>query len=165
MQGKSDLFTRFMLLNEGGEQQFTDKNFRDTLLNFIIAGRDSTALTLSWFVYMITVHPHVGDKIFQELLALETELQAVNITDNKFESETLSGEDDFNQRILRFSELLTFDSLLKLHYLHACIMETLRLYPALPLVTESLHPDVHGRFLSHIYPSKFLATKLWFLRF
>jgi len=133
------------LNEEGGEHQFTDKNFRDTLLNFILAGRDSTAVTLSWLVYMTTVHPHVGDKIFHELLALDTSLQAVN-PDSKCGPETLGGEDDFNQRILRFSELLTFDSLLKLHYLHACIMETLRLYPPVPmngkcLVADDVLPD------------------------
>jgi len=91
-------------------------------------------------VYMTTVHPHVGDKIFQELLALETELQAVN-PDSKSEPETLGGEEDFNQRISRFSELLTSDSLLKLHYLHACIMETLRLYPAVPVDVKSAAAD------------------------
>lgn len=144
LQGNCDLFTRFMLLNEEQrEHGFTDKNFRDTLLNFFLAGRDTTAVTLSWFVYTITVHPRVGDKIFQELLALDTKLQGVNITDNKVEFETLSGEDtNFNRRILQFSEMLTFESLLKLHYLHACIMETLRLYPAVPMVTETLHPNV-----------------------
>jgi len=146
VQGKSDLFTRFMLLNEeGGEEQFTDKNFRDILLNFILAGRDTTAVTLSWFVYMMTMHPHVADKIFQELLTLDAELNAVNRSgdiNSKSEPEPRNEEDYFNERISQFSELLTFDTLLKLQYLHACILETLRLYPAVPMVTEYLHPDV-----------------------
>jgi hypothetical protein len=37
------------------------------ILNFIIAGRDTTAATLSWFFYMMTCHPEVGDKIVEEL--------------------------------------------------------------------------------------------------
>lgn len=133
MQGKGDLFTRFMLLNEEGDQQFTDKNFRDTLLNFLIAGRDTTAGTLSWLVYMITSHPAVAQKLFEELRNFEgTEDTVQNrVTDNHDCLE----EEHFNQRIVRFSKLLSFDSLLKVPYLHACILETLRLYPAVPMVT------------------------------
>ncbi len=51
--GRRDLFTRFLLLNEEAEEgaeMFTDKNLRDTMLNFVIAGRDTTAVTLSWLV-------------------------------------------------------------------------------------------------------------------
>jgi cytochrome P450 len=29
---------------------FAAKNLRDTMLNFVIAGRDTTAVTLSWLV-------------------------------------------------------------------------------------------------------------------
>jgi cytochrome P450 len=39
--GKRDLFIRFSLLNEEAEKGaeiFTDKNLRDTMLNFVIAG-------------------------------------------------------------------------------------------------------------------------------
>jgi len=37
------------------------------ILNFIIAGRDTTAVTLSWFFYMMTCHPKVVEKIVDEL--------------------------------------------------------------------------------------------------
>ncbi|CAK9237866.1 unnamed protein product [Sphagnum troendelagicum] len=70
---RKDLFTRFLLLNEEGTQTYTDKNLRDTMLNFVIAGRDTTAVTLSWFVYMICSHPDVADKIHEELCAFEKE--------------------------------------------------------------------------------------------
>jgi cytochrome P450 len=48
--GRRDLFTRFLLLNEEGVEMFAAKNLRDTMLNFVIAGRDTTAVTLSWLV-------------------------------------------------------------------------------------------------------------------
>lgn len=132
IQGKGDLFTRFMVLNEEGDQRFTDKNFRDTLLNFLIAGRDTTAVTLSWFVYMMTLHPHVAQKILEELRNFEGSENAVSRVD--INNKECSGEEHFNQRIVRFSELFNFDTLLRLPYLHACILETLRLYPAVPMV-------------------------------
>lgn len=135
MQGNGDLFTRFMLLNKEGDQQFTDKDLRDTLLNFLIAGRDTTAVTLSWFVYMMMSHPHVAQKIFEELRNLDTKNVVIRVIDN---TECLE-EEHFNQRLVRFSELLNFDTLLQLSYLHACILETLRLYPAVPLVMALTH--------------------------
>lgn len=35
---KADLLSRFILLSESPEQNFTDKTLRDIILNFIIAG-------------------------------------------------------------------------------------------------------------------------------
>ena len=128
-----------MLLNEEGDQHFTDKNFRDTLLNFLIAGRDTTAVTLSWFVYMMTLHPHIAQKIFEELRKFEDLENAVNRAD--IDKECL-GEEQFNQKIVTFSELLKFDSLQKLTYLHACILETLRLYPAVPMVMAPTQTNI-----------------------
>ena len=67
----ADLLSRFTDLCKNGEKQigkmYTDTALRDMILNFIIAGRDTTAATLSWFFYMMTCHPDVGDKIVEEL--------------------------------------------------------------------------------------------------
>jgi cytochrome P450 len=41
------------------------------MLNFVIASRDTTVVTLSWFVYMICFHPDVVDKIHEKLCALK----------------------------------------------------------------------------------------------
>ena len=120
-----------MLLEEGNG--LTDKNLRDTLLNFLIAGRDSSGLTMAWFVYMMTLHPHIAQNLFEELRDFDTKNGVHGDLDSTEEPRT--GEDDhFSERIKRFSELLTFDGLLKLQYLHACILETLRLYPVVPMV-------------------------------
>jgi cytochrome P450 len=70
---RKDLFTRFLLLNEEGTETYTNKNLHDTMLNFVIAGRDTTAVTLSSFVDMICSHPDVADKIHEELWAFEKE--------------------------------------------------------------------------------------------
>ncbi|CAM6059923.1 unnamed protein product [Sphagnum tenellum] len=146
---RKDLFTRFLLLNEEGTETYTDKNLRDTMLNFVIAGRDTTAVTLSWFVYMICSHPDVADKIHEELCAFEKEREkeeqanfnhSVGIS---LSEDTLS---NFSHRVAKFSQHLTYESLLKLQYLHAAILETLRLYPAVPLdpkgvIADDLLPD------------------------
>lgn len=69
---QSDLLSRFIDMckrdNEGAA--YTNKALRDMILNFIIAGRDTTAVTLSWFFYMMTCHPEVADKIVEELVTV-----------------------------------------------------------------------------------------------
>ncbi|KAH8952949.1 hypothetical protein BDL97_09G111900 [Sphagnum fallax] len=107
----------FLLLNEG-TQTYTNKNLRDTMLNFVIGGRDTTAVTLSWFVYMICSHPDVADKIHEELCAFEKEREKEEEEANfnhyvgiSFLEDTLS---NFSHRVEKFSEHLAYESLLKL---------------------------------------------------
>ncbi|AES91857.1 putative cytochrome P450 [Medicago truncatula] len=141
-QIKNDILSRFIEL---GENHASDKSLRDVVLNFVIAGRDTTATTLSWAIYMVMTHSHVAEKLYSELKTFE-ENQA------KEENVTLPQCDDkddlelFNQRVVQFSKLLNKDSLEKLHYLHAVITETLRLYPAVPqdpkgVIEDDVLPD------------------------
>ena len=58
----NDLLSKFMnALNEEG-QPLNKSELRDTVLNFIIAGRDTTAQTLSWALYYLLMHPRVEAK-------------------------------------------------------------------------------------------------------
>ncbi|KAH8942501.1 hypothetical protein BDL97_14G103200 [Sphagnum fallax] len=154
--GRRDLFTRFLLLNEEAEEgaeMFTDKNLRDTMLNFVIAGRDTTAVTLSWFVYMMIQHPEVAEKIEQELICTfeksEKEDQSAAPTIMNSKKSGIDDDDDskasdeasFNLRVAEYSQHFTYDSLLNLQYLYAAILETLRLYPAVPMDAKSVLND------------------------
>ncbi|CAI0405962.1 unnamed protein product [Linum tenue] len=116
-QMKHDILSRFIELGEDPESKMTDKSLRDVVLNFVIAGRDTTATTLSWAVYMIMTHSHVAEKLYMELKAFE------------------------NKRVKQYAGLLNYDSLGKLHYLHAVITETLRLYPAVPQDPKGILED------------------------
>ncbi|RZC57637.1 hypothetical protein C5167_004939 [Papaver somniferum] len=105
---KDDILSRFLASN------VTDpKYLRDIILNFIIAGRDTTAATLSWFLYMLCKHPHIQETVAQEVR------EATRVKDN------LSFEE--------FAPLVTEEALEKMQYLHAAITETLRLHPAVPM--------------------------------
>ncbi|KAJ8441360.1 hypothetical protein Cgig2_024872 [Carnegiea gigantea] len=134
---KHDILTRFIELGEDPESNTTEKSLRDIVLNFVIAGRDTTATTLSWAIYMIMTHPHVAEKLYLELKSLETE-RAIEENVALVECDT---EDSvsFNQRVSQFAQLLTYDALGKLYYLHAVVTETLRLYPAVP--QDDILPD------------------------
>lgn len=110
---------------------------RDIALNFVIAGKDTTGGTLSWFLYMLCKHPSVQEKVAQEVA------KAVRAGDNATFQE--------------FTANITEESLGKMHYLHAALTETLRLYPAVPMVRSislQMTPSaLNGHFISACFTS------------
>ncbi|CAO2828758.1 unnamed protein product [Amaranthus hypochondriacus] len=137
---KHDILSRFIELGEDPENNTTEKSLRDIVLNFVIAGRDTTATTLSWAIYMIMTHENVAEKLYQELKNIEQE----RANEEMIELIQLDQTEDcasFNQRVSQFAQLLTYDSLAKLYYLHSVITETLRLYPAVPQDPKGILED------------------------
>ncbi|XP_024192623.1 cytochrome P450 704B1 isoform X2 [Rosa chinensis] len=139
IQMKHDILSRFIELGEDPESNLTDKSLRDVVLNFVIAGRDTTATTLSWAIYMIMTHPEVAEKLYTELKTLEEEqAQEEKVSLLQYDKEDL---ESFNQRVKQFAGLMNYDSLGRLYYLHAVITETLRLYPAVPQDPKGILED------------------------
>lgn len=104
---KGDILSRFLEANE------TDtKYLKDIILSFIVAGKDTTASTLSWFLYMMCKNPLIQEKIAREVW------EATKITQGS----------SFEELATSISE----EALDKMQYLHAALSETLRLYPAVP---------------------------------
>lgn len=118
---RQDMLSRFIhtATNESGTVDY--KYLRDIILNIVIAGKDTTAGALAWFLYMACKHPEIQEKICQE---------AAKATSA---SET-AGVDEFAQS-------LTDEALNKMHYLHAALTETLRLYPSVPLDNKQCFGD------------------------
>lgn len=83
------------------------KVLRDQILAVLIAGRDTTAATMSWAIYELSRHPHAVRRLRTEIL------------------ETVGPYDDGNR-------LPTYEHLKNMPYLRAVLNETLRLYPAVP---------------------------------
>ncbi|CAN1236641.1 Cytochrome P450 704C1 [Linum grandiflorum] len=114
------------LKKDVNETQQDPTYLRDIILNFVIAGKDTTAATLSWFVYMMCKHPDVQDKVCEEIM----------------EATERKEFDGFRE----FAESISEEALEKMQYLHAAITETLRLYPAVPVdakvcVSDDTLPD------------------------
>ncbi|KAL9234403.1 hypothetical protein vseg_009280 [Gypsophila vaccaria] len=126
---KEDILSRFLEVNRADPEQTTDQYLRDIILNFMIAGKDSTANTLSWFIYMLCQNPMIQEKIVQEVRDIVSGPETVISVDN-------------------LVNRLTDDALSKMHYLHAALTETLRLYPGVPVdgraaVEDDVLPDGH----------------------
>ena len=88
-----------------GQGQATDRQLRDVVMSFIIAGRDTTACLLSWTAVILATHPRVAAKVRAEVAAALPNLQ-----EPTFET---AGER-------------------QLPYLNAVLKEALRLYPPVP---------------------------------
>lgn len=112
---KEDILSRFLIESKKYKETMTDQYLRDIILNFMVAGKDTSANTLSWFFYMLCKNPLIEEKIVQEVRDV-----------------TCSHESE--ESIDKFVAKITDDTLDKMHYLHAALTETLRLYPAVPVV-------------------------------
>ena len=92
-------------------QPLSRRERRDNLIGFFIAGHETTALTLTWALYLVGMHQPTADRIRAEVL-------------------DVSGEDD-----------ITYSDIDKLIFTRAVIDETMRLYPPAPMLNRECHED------------------------
>jgi cytochrome P450 len=109
---RKDLLALFLQVEE--QERFTDKWLQDVVLNFVIAGRDTTACTLSWMFYILATNPEIQAKVQEEI------------------DEHLPADTDITFKTVGHSEL---------PYLHGVLYETLRLYPPVPIDTKEAVAD------------------------
>uniref|UniRef100_A0A6N2MSB1 Cytochrome P450 n=1 Tax=Salix viminalis TaxID=40686 RepID=A0A6N2MSB1_SALVM len=127
---KEDILSRFLVESKKDPEEMNDKYLRDIILNFMIAGKDTSANTLSWFFYMLCKNPVIQEKVAQEVRDV-----------------TRSQDDVVN--VEEFTANITDTALEQMHYLHAALTETLRLYPAVPLNPN--YPPVNGTIFSQLF--------------
>ncbi|KAG5365854.1 Cytochrome P450 52A12 [Yarrowia sp. B02] len=105
---KSEIYTNpdnYIFLYELARETTNKTTLRDQVLNILIAGRDTTASTLSWVFLELAKQPRAFHKLRQAVL------------------------DDFGTSC----EEISFESLKKCDYLRQVLNETLRLYPVVPV--------------------------------
>lgn len=67
-EGKHDLLSTFIALKENQENSgLSDKLIRDEVFTLFFAGHETTALTLTWTLYLLASYPEVAAKLVQEL--------------------------------------------------------------------------------------------------
>nr|VDD41287.1 unnamed protein product [Brassica oleracea] len=120
-QGHDDLLSRFMMKKK---EAYSDTFLQHVALNFILAGRDTSSVALSWFFWLITMHPAVEDKIVREICSVLIETRGTEINAASWTEEPLN-----------------FDEIDRLVYLKAALSETLRLYPSVPEDSKHVEND------------------------
>lgn len=107
---KKTLISMFMdaMSQENPDSELDPVYLRDIMVNFLIAGRDTTAQALAWCVFAVLEHPHARTKIQEELRVKLPDLVTGTIAAPSMEQ--------VNQLV----------------YLEAVLKEALRLYPSIP---------------------------------
>jgi cytochrome P450 len=62
-----DLLSMLMAARDEDGSGMTDRQLRDEILTFLLAGHETTAVSLSWTWYLLSQHPDVEQKLHQEL--------------------------------------------------------------------------------------------------
>ncbi|KAJ4712053.1 putative Cytochrome P450 [Melia azedarach] len=113
-----DLLSRFMKKKES----YSDTFLQHVALNFILAGRDTSSVALSWFFWLVSQNPRVEEKIVKEICTVLMETRG----------------NDVSKWV---EEPLVFDEVDRLIYLKAALSETLRLYPSVPQDSKHVVSD------------------------
>ncbi|KAI8031504.1 Cytochrome P450 86A1 [Camellia lanceoleosa] len=120
-----DLLSRFMKKRDIDGNLFPNTVLKRIALNFVLAGRDTSSVALSWFFWSVMTNPHVEYKILDEITTILRETRGENPK-------------------LWTEEPLAFDEADRLVYLKAALAETLRgEYMACSLADEQC--DDHRR--------------------
>ncbi|CAI0475588.1 unnamed protein product [Linum tenue] len=122
-----DLLSRFLKKRDADGNPFSVPVLQRIALNFVLAGRDTSSVALSWFFWLVMNNRRVEDEIIREITTVLKETR---------------GEDPKKW----VEDPLTFDEADKLVYLKASLAETLRLYPSVPedfkyVVADDVLPD------------------------
>ncbi|MQL90110.1 hypothetical protein Taro_022689 [Colocasia esculenta] len=62
---------------------YSDDFLQHVALNFILAGRDTTSVALSWFFYLIMQNPATEDKILREIGGVLMEPRGADVSQSR----------------------------------------------------------------------------------
>ncbi|KAI4492983.1 hypothetical protein M0802_009820 [Mischocyttarus mexicanus] len=91
-----------------------DQEIKEQVSTIMFEGHDTTASGSSFFLSMMGCHPEIQDKVYEELYEI-------------------FGDSD---------RPATFQDTLQMKYLERCLMETLRLYPPVPIIARQIKQDL-----------------------
>ncbi|XP_044491977.1 cytochrome P450 86B1-like [Mangifera indica] len=123
---RSDILSVFMGLKDEHGEPYSDKFLRDICVNFILAGRDTSSVALSWFFWLLEQNPTIEENILVEICRIIGERE--------------EAEREESPLVFKPEEIK------KMEYLHAALSEALRLYPSVPVdhkeaVEDDIFPD------------------------
>ncbi|KAI1301024.1 hypothetical protein EDD11_005860 [Mortierella claussenii] len=98
---------------EGGK--LTDTELKDQILTFLAAGHETTSVTVTWMLHILSINPEVQQRMRNEFLS-----EIGRPTEDK---------------------TLSYDALNALPYLNACVKELLRFIPPVPTTSRVAAKD------------------------
>ncbi|KAG0319750.1 hypothetical protein BGZ99_004942 [Dissophora globulifera] len=130
-----DLLDHFINHIAEDGSKLTDVELRDVFVNFMIAGRDTTAQALTWQFYSLMTNPRVMSNLVREI-----------------------------DTVLRGSMNYSYEMMMhELPYLKAVFHETLRLYPPVPKNVKMVVDDDVLPGGIHVYKGDVIGISSWCL--
>ncbi|XP_067118898.1 cytochrome P450 4c3-like [Centruroides vittatus] len=104
---KKRAFLDLLLYHHLTDGSLNEEDIREEVDTFMIGGHDTTAMGISWTLYLLGLHPDIQEKVYQEL-------------------EDIFAED--------MNKSITSDELKKMKYLECVVKESIRIYPPIPVI-------------------------------
>jgi len=112
LEQRTDLLAHFAKSKDENGEPHTVKYLRDAVLNFLLAGRDTTAALLTWTLYCVSSHPEVEKRLVDEI-----------------------------DEVLGADKIPDAEDLKNLRYMALVLKEVLRLYPSVPMNVRTAVED------------------------
>ncbi|KAI9325551.1 cytochrome P450 [Zopfochytrium polystomum] len=109
----TDLLESLLRANEESEEKISREEIEGQVLTFLLAGHETTSVSLTWTLHLLSQHPSIQSTLLAELDA----------------------------HLPHTATRVTYDTLRALPYLDAVIKESLRLFPPVPYVTRQAAED------------------------
>ncbi|GJQ81203.1 hypothetical protein Trydic_g23371 [Trypoxylus dichotomus] len=111
---KRSAFLDLMLEAAQNGEAISDEEIKEQVDTIMFEGHDTTAAASSFFLSLMGIHQNIQDKVIQEL-------------------DEIFGNSN---------RAVTFADTLEMKYLERCLMETLRMYPPVPIIARELNQDI-----------------------
>ncbi|XP_023239646.1 cytochrome P450 4c3-like [Centruroides sculpturatus] len=112
---KKRAFLDLLLYHHLTDGSLSEEDIREEVDTFMFEGHDTTAMGISWSLYLLGLHSDIQEKVYQEL-------------------QEIFGED--------MDKSITTDELKRMKYLECIIKETLRLYPPVSVILRKNPSDM-----------------------
>nr|AXJ21601.1 CYP4G200 [Mythimna separata] len=113
-QKKRLAFLDLLLESSQSGVVISDEEIKEQVDTIMFEGHDTTAAGSSFFLSMMGIHQDIQDKVIEEL-------------------DKIFGDSD---------RPATFQDTLEMKYLERCLMETLRMFPPVPIIARHLNQDI-----------------------
>ncbi|KAI2474030.1 probable cytochrome P450 4aa1 [Diabrotica virgifera virgifera] len=111
-KGTKTCFLDMFIEIADNNSQFTEEDIINEIVTFMLAGQDSVGATIAFSMYYLAKYPEIQDKVLKEISGIDA------------------------------TQKISIKELNEMKYLEQVVKETLRLTPAVPIITRVLTEDV-----------------------
>ena len=112
-ENEKDFLQILLDLHENGSQEMNDVDLLSEVRSFMIAGHETTSITMTWTILLLAKHQEYQERAREEV-----------------------------RKVLQDKEEITLQDVTEMKFLDNCIKESMRLYPPVILIGRRAMTDV-----------------------